>query len=331
MKQKEKKPLAPKERKFAGKPIEEVREPYRRRGLVSLAEREPEIALEWYYPNNCGFGPEDFGYGSQVNAFWQCRNDKTHIWRVRILTRCVQKRNCPYCYGTNLSVPVPYERSFAAVHPELAQEWHYKKNGDLRPENILPYSDQIVFWQCPDNPKHVYELDPGRRISDGQGCTICFKESLHTLDKYPEALKFYDLKKNLGLKPEKVCLRSKVWWRCPVAPDHSWFALFRPVMRCRFCSKRKASSTSSLKAVYPKLAAQVHPTRNGKLTADKIAAHGEDYIWWRCSYDPTHVWLARVMNRTVNESGCPDCWKNRRPKYFKRLAAERKAKREEVS
>jgi hypothetical protein len=331
MKKKKKKNPKPAEKPIAGKPIEAVTEPCRRPGLIPLSEREPEIALEWYYPSNCGFGPEDFSYGSQVNAFWQCSKDRTHIWRVRILTRCVQKRGCPYCLGTNLSVPVPYERSLACVDPALAKEWHSKKNGDLKPENVLPYSKQVVFWQCQNDRKHSYELDISRRRTDGQGCTICYKESLHTLDKYPEALKYYDLKKNLGLKPDKVTLRSVVWWRCPAAPDHSWLAIFRTVMRCRFCSKRKASSTSSLLSVYPKLAVQVHPTRNGKLTADKIAAHGDDYIWWRCSYNPRHIWQASVINRTMNGSGCPDCWKDRRPAYFKRLAAERKAKTDQVS
>lgn len=65
----------------AGVPIENVIEPCRRPGLTPLSEREPELALEWYYPKNCGFGPEDFSYGSQVAAWWQCKLNKKHIWR----------------------------------------------------------------------------------------------------------------------------------------------------------------------------------------------------------------------------------------------------------
>ena len=317
--------------KIGGKPIEAVIEPCQRPGLIRLSDREPEIALEWYYPLNCGFGPEDFSFGSQVNAWWQCSKNKDHIWRVRILTRCVQGRGCPFCLGTNLRVAVPLERSLAFLNPELAKEWHPKKNGKLTPKDVLAHSKRIVWWQCQTNPSHAFQLDVCRRANEKTRCSICYKDSLHTLDKYPEALKYYDIKRNFGLKPEEVCLRSTVWWRCPVAPDHSWRARFREVMKCRFCSKRKPSSTSSLKAVFPKLAAQVHPTRNGDLTPDKIAAHGDDYIWWRCGYNPRHIWQARVMNRTVNGSGCPECWAIRRPKYFKRLAAERKAKGSQAS
>lgn len=314
-------------RKIGGQPIEEVIEPFRGRpGLIMLSDREPELALEWYYPKICGFGPEDFSYGSQVNAWWQCSANKNHIWRVRILTRCVQKRGCPFCLGTNLRVAVPFERSLACFNPELSKEWHKTKNGNLAPKDVLSHSRRVVWWQCQTNPKHSFQLDVCRRVSEKTRCSECYKETLQSLDKYPDALKYYDIKKNLGLKPEHVAMRSIVWWRCPVAPDHSWRARFREIMKCRFCSKRKASSTSSLQAVFPKLAQQVHPTRNGSLTADTIAAHSDQMIWWRCSYNPRHIWEARVYNRTVNESGCPECWKLRRPKYFKRLAAERKAR-----
>lgn len=310
--------------KFAGKPIEEVIEPCKRPGLIRLSDREPEIALEWYYPKNCGWGPEDFSYGSQVNAWWQCSANKKHIWRVRILTRCVQQRSCPYCVGTNLRVPVPWERSLACFDPAIAKEWHIKKNKDLSPKDVLAHSKKVVWWQCQKNPKHAWKQEICHRVMDKTRCHECYKESLHSLDKYPKALKLFDRKKNLGLKPENVCIKTVVWWRCPVAPDHGWKAPFRKEMRCPFCSKRKLSSTNSLKALFPKLAAQVHPTRNGNITADKIRAYGSERIWWRCSYNPRHIWDARIDNRTRNGSGCPECWELRRSKVFKKAAAERK-------
>ncbi|MCC7527654.1 MAG: zinc-ribbon domain-containing protein [Candidatus Melainabacteria bacterium] len=36
-----------------------------------------DIALEWCYKKNCGFGPEDFCYSSNVKPWWRCsRNPK---------------------------------------------------------------------------------------------------------------------------------------------------------------------------------------------------------------------------------------------------------------
>ncbi|HIA54784.1 MAG TPA: hypothetical protein EYN91_22320 [Candidatus Melainabacteria bacterium] len=331
MKKKNKTTPKPSLQKIGGKPIEAVIEPCRRPGLIPLSEKEPGIALEWYYPKNCGFGPEDFSFGSQVNAWWQCSINNKHIWRVRILTRCVQKRGCPYCLGTNLRVPVPFERSLACCDPELAKEWHSKRNKELTPKDVLAHSTKLVWWQCQTDPKHAWQQDVCRRAIERTGCPHCFKEAKQSLDKYPEALKFYDRKKNLYLNPERVCLRTTVWWRCPVASDHSWREPFKKRMRCPFCSKKKASSTSSLQILFPKLAAEIHPTRNKGINASELRAFGPEYIWWRCRYNPSHIWRAKVDNRTRNESGCPECWKLRRPKLFKKLAAERKARANQTS
>ncbi len=221
---------------------------------------------------------------------------------------------------------MPFERSLACLDPELAKEWHKTKNNDLTPRDVLWHSKTVIWWQCPKNPKHAWQLDVCRRVMERTTCSHCHIESLLSLDKYPEVLKFYDRKKNLGFNPRFVCTGTIVWWRCRVAPDHSWKAAFNPrkKMLCPFCRNRKVCSTSSLLALFPKLATEVHPTRNGKRTAAEIRAYGREYIWWRCRYNPRHIWETRIDNRTRNGSGCPECWKLIRPKYFKRLAAQRK-------
>src|ERR1700679_1559241 len=171
MKKQERVNSVPAPQKIGGKPIEAVIEPCRRPGLIRLTDKEPAVALQWYYPWNCGFGPEDFSFGSKVNAWWQCSVNKEHIWRAQILTRCVNKRNCPYCLGTNLRVPVPFERSLACIEPELAKEWHAKKNRELTPKDVLAHSGKVVWWQCQNNSEHAYQLDVGRRVSERTGCS----------------------------------------------------------------------------------------------------------------------------------------------------------------
>jgi hypothetical protein len=71
------------------------------------------------------------------------------------------------------------------------------------------------------------------------------------------------------------------------------------------------------------LAAQVHPTRNGGLTGEDYRAYGFEKIWWRCSYNPAHVWEAQIDNRTRNGSNCPACWKIRQPNFLRKMHAER--------
>lgn len=314
---------------LAGLPIECVVEPFNKRpGLIPLAVKAPDVAAEWYYAKNCGFGPEDFSYGSQVNAFWQCRNNPEHIWRVRILTRTVQKRNCPLCYGTRPDrAPVIKERSLAFCSPDVAREWHPTKNGELTPDKVLAGSKKKAWWRCSKNKRHVWDAVIKARVH-GSGCPDCYDERLLDLRNYPKQLALFDHKKNKWVNPNKTQQNILLWWRCDKGPDHSWEQCFKPSLTCPFCRNRRASITNSLQELYPTIAKQLHPTRNGDITAKTISAFYGKKVWWRCPVDPSHLWQSTVGNRTRNKSKCPECWKLVRPKMFKRLAAERKKKRE---
>lgn len=60
----------------------------------------------------------------------------------------------------------------------------------------------------------------------------------------------------------------------------------------------------SLAAVAPRVAAQLHPTRNGTVTARAVSAGSGTRLWWQC---PTgHEWQAEVKARTRGTS-CPKC------------------------
>ena len=38
--------------------------------------------------------------------------------------------------------------SFAEKFPEVAKEWDYKKNCDLKPQQVTPHSEKKVWWKC---------------------------------------------------------------------------------------------------------------------------------------------------------------------------------------
>lgn len=60
----------------------------------------------------------------------------------------------------------------------------------------------------------------------------------------------------------------------------------------------------SLATIYPELAAQWHPTRNGELTPEKFRPGSNKRVWWICSKG--HEWEAVVKSR-VKGNGCPYC------------------------
>jgi hypothetical protein len=67
-----------------------------------------------------------------------------------------------------------------------------------------------------------------------------------------------------------------------------------------------AISPTSLKTLYPELAAQWHPTRNSPLTPDNVRPGSNKKVWWLCAKEPSHQWQSTVSNRTAGD-GCPVC------------------------
>ncbi|MCH2403536.1 MAG: zinc-ribbon domain-containing protein [Nitrososphaerales archaeon] len=61
-------------------------------------------------------------------------------------------------------------------------------------------------------------------------------------------------------------------------------------------------------ADYPELVKQCHPTKN-KIDPKTLTHGSREKIWWLCKNG--HEWQAQILNRTTNQSGCPDCYKNR--------------------
>ena len=62
--------------------------------------------------------------------------------------------------------------------------------------------------------------------------------------------------------------------------------------------------------LYPEIAKEWHPTKNGKLTPDLFVPGSGEVVWWRCS-QCGNEWPASVANRSKG-SGCDVCATDRR-------------------
>jgi hypothetical protein len=78
-------------------------------------------------------------------------------------------------------------------------------------------------------------------------------------------------------------------------------------MGCACCRGLRASTTNSLASLYPALAVQWHPTKNGDLTPDQVVAGSHEKAWWKCPNGTDHEWDAVVKSRTRGTPGCPFC------------------------
>src|SRR5262249_25292614 len=70
---------------------------------------------------------------------------------------------------------VSVTNSLGARFPDIAAEWHETKNGDLTPDSIVAGSGQTVWWQCRENPTHIWQATVNNRtnLAGQKGCPYC--------------------------------------------------------------------------------------------------------------------------------------------------------------
>ena len=114
--------------------------------------------------------------------------------------------------------------------------------------------------------------------------------------------------KNGALTPRDVARASgkKVWWRCGNGHELQAAVYSRTLggNGCPYCSGKKAGKDNSLRKLYPKIAREWHPDRNGDLTPADVTRGSKRRVWWRCRHG--HEWQAPVHERTAGK-GCPYC------------------------
>ena len=66
-----------------------------------------------------------------------------------------------------------------------------------------------------------------------------------------------------------------------------------------------ASPEYNLQVLYPDVAKQWHPTKNGDKKPEEITPGSAAKVWWLC--DKGHEWDARITDRARLGTGCPYC------------------------
>ena len=115
--------------------------------------------------------------------------------------------------------------SLAEARPDLAKEWNYEKNGDLRPEDVSCGSNKKVWWiQYDKSPitGKIMKLEWNTKIIhryNGAGNPI--KSGHQALKNYndlasvrPDLASEWSYERNGDLTPDMVTCGSgkKVWW-----------------------------------------------------------------------------------------------------------------------
>ena len=211
----------------------------------------------------------------------------------------------------NLRVHREKEDSLLFSNPEVAKEWNYEKNGNLKPEHVSANSGKKVWWTC--SKGHEWKAVISNR-NKGHGCPYCagiyvIKGENDLLTVNPTLAKEWNYEKNGDLKPENFSVNSgqKVWWTCN--KGHEWEATIvgrNNGRGCPYCAGQKVfRGENDLKTVNPTLAREWNYEKNNGLTPMDIMPNSGKKVWWKCP-KCGHSWEATAANRSRGDK-CPAC------------------------
>lgn len=266
-----------------------------------------ELLQEWNYARNDGLTPDDVASGSSRKVWWIDRLG--HEWQQDVHSRTVMGRGCPVCAGREIRAGF---NDLATTHPKLAAQWDKDKNGELTAQMVSAGNGRKVWWRCEKG--HSWQAQIASRAS-GCGCPVCANRVIlpgvnDFATTHPALAAEWHPTKNGDLMPQQISYGydKKVWWRC--AHGHEWQAAPKTRVRmgsgCPICANDVAQAGfNDLAALFPAVAAEWHPTKNGNLTPAQVVSGSNRSVWWKCRLG--HEWRAAIVDRTRGTNGCPYC------------------------
>lgn len=275
--------------------------------------------LEQWSPRNGELKPADVAAGTRKKVWWVC--PKGHEWEAEVVSR-VHTSDCPICSGRKVLAGY---NDLGTRFPAAAAEWNYEKNGRLKPSDVLAFSNRKVWWICPKG--HEYPQQIANKTFKNAGCPYCSSRKIlagfNDLEAlYPHLASEWHPSKN-SLKPSEVSPGSmrKVWWICPEGHEYETSIYSRAKLHtaCPVCANHViVPEENSLAVLFPQIASEWHPEKNGGLKPENVSVGCNSKAWWRCALG--HEWTANINDRTSKNTACPYCMNKKVLSGFNDLA-----------
>ncbi len=212
---------------------------------------------------------------------------------------------------------------------KIIDYWHPSKNADKSPFDFTTGSSYNAWWKC---PACGYEWQT--KISHkfrGDKCPVCsgrkvIKGKNDLLSQNPNLAAQWDNEKN-SLGPDEVYYKfsnKKFWWICD--KGHSFDAKITNRLagtRCPYCINQKVlNGYNDLQTKYPEIASEWNYQKNSNLIPEETVYGSNISVWWKCK-TCGREWKAPIVNRTLANTGCPDCGAKRGGKKNSTNASEK--------
>lgn len=186
--------------------------------------------------------------GNDVKLKWKCLKEECgEIFEMN--WDCIYRGSgCSFCAGKQVGL----SNCLATKRPDLIDEWHSTKNGNLTPYDVVCGSHKNIWWQCSKNPKHEWDASISDRTYMNSGCPYCAgvlpSEDYNLLVINPKLCEEWNYNKNDKLPSEYTPNSGiEVWWKCKKC-GHEWSMNIQDrnqgKCRCPKCSDSYSESTT---------------------------------------------------------------------------------------
>ena len=174
----------------------------------------------------------------------------------------------------------------------------------------MPGSEQTVGWLCEKG--HEWQSSICVRARQGHGCPYCAGQLVmpgenDLATRYPEVAARWHPTRN-AIPPSQILPRThkRYWWLCE--KGHEWQVSPSALIQgsnCPCCAGKKViPGETDLQTLRPDLAAQWHPSKNGKLAPKDVSPGSVKRVWWLC--ERGHDYQSVVFSR-ADGTDCPYC------------------------
>ena len=143
-----------------------------------------ELMKEYNYNKNKCLDLNNLTLGSDKKIWWICSNN--HEWESNIYNRSHGKNGCPICSNR---IVLEGFNDLNTKFPDVAKQWNYEKNGDLKPTQVTYGSGKKVWWKCDKGHEWITSIN---NRTMGKNCPNCAKD---TQTSFPEQSIYYYCKK----------------------------------------------------------------------------------------------------------------------------------------
>lgn len=274
-------------------------------GETDMATTHPELAARWHPERNGRLLPSQVFAKSGKKYWWLCQQGHTY---QDSSSHQASGRGCSVCSGYMV---IPGVNDLQTTHPQIAQEWNYQKNENLKPTQVIMGTHKNLWWVCKEG--HEWQ-STGTNRKAGNNCPICAGQMVmpgvnDMATTHPELARQFDARKNGGITPTQVIAgtNKKIWWICDLG--HSWKVSGNNRVSinsgCPVCSGRLIlPGFNDLATTHKDLVSEWHPTLNGNLLPSQVSTGTHKKVWWLCKEG--HSTKVMIYSRAIG-GGCPVC------------------------